>query len=521
MLKLRKSSLDWALAHVLAHGDTDVLPVPFEFRAIEHDRASVRDYVLAQDALAWLVRPQRSLLAPKMKYAFRSVTQLDPLDFLVFAALIRELADDIEARRVVIEKKVVFSYRVDVASGGQLFDGTVGYEQFRNRARNLLRKGSFSHVALADIADFYPRIYHHRLENALNAATTKTNHVKAIMRLLSGWNETESFGIPVGNQPSRLLAEAGLIDVDEALLATGANFVRYNDDFRFFGRSEAEAYRCLAFLADVLYKNHGLTLQPQKTFVTGADDFKGRFLGTPEDRESDSLREKFGELIAELGLANEYDEIDYSDLSHEQQQLVDSLNLKELFDEELESGDPDFSNLRFVLTRMGQLGDASLADAAIDHIDAAYPVFPEIIDYLRKVRNLDETEYARIGGKVLDALSDSIVSELEYHRMWGLHLFTDSTDWNNAERFFKMLGDARDQVTRRKLILAMGRAHQRSWFQMQWRNLFNEPPWTRRALIAAASCLAQDARKHWYKSIEARLDPLELAVMRWAKQNPF
>jgi hypothetical protein len=56
---------------------------------------------------------------------------------------------------------------------------------------------------------------------------------------------------------------------------------------------------------------------------------------------------------------------------------------------------------------------------------------------------------------------------------------------------------------------------------MQWRNLFNEPPWTRRALIAAASCLATDARKHWYKSIEARLDAVELAVMRWAKQNPF
>jgi hypothetical protein len=30
-----------------------------------------------------------------------------------------------------------------------------------------------------------------------------------------------------------------------------------------------------------------------------------------------------------------------------------------------------------------------------------------------------------------------------------------------------------------------------------------------------------DARKHWYKSIEERLDPLELAAARWAKANPF
>jgi hypothetical protein len=67
----------------------------------------------------------------------------------------------------------------------------------------------------------------------------------------------------------------------------------------------------------------------------------------------------------------------------------------------------------------------------------------------------------------------------------------------------------------------MGRAHQTHWFQKQWRNLFNESPWPKRALIAAASCMQADARKHWYNSIVARLDPLEKAVMRWASANPF
>lgn len=456
-----------------------------------------------------------------MRYAFRTITQLDPLDFLIFAALIREVADDIETRRVGNDKKVVFSYRVDVASDGQLFNPAIGYERFRARSRTILRRPHVTHVALADIADFYPRIYHHRLENALNAATNKSNHVKAIMHLLSGWNETETFGIPVGNQPSRLLAEITLSDVDEALLANGIAFTRYNDDFRIFSASHAEAYRSLAFLADVLYRNHGLTLQPQKTFVTTAEEFRERFLKTPEQRESDSLRDKFEQLAEELGLANEYEPIDYGDLTDEQQQLVDSLNLKGLFEEEIGSEEPDFVNVRFVLSRMAQLGDATLADAAIDNIEVLYPVVPEIVEYLRALRNLSGEEYARIGAKLLDALRDSIIGELEYHRMWGLHVFSESTEWNNAERFFQMLGEARDNVTRRKLILAMGRAHQRTWFQMQWRNLFNEPPWSRRALIAAGSCLPFDARKHWYKSIETRLDPLEAAVMRWAKANPF
>lgn len=67
----------------------------------------------------------------------------------------------------------------------------------------------------------------------------------------------------------------------------------------------------------------------------------------------------------------------------------------------------------------------------------------------------------------------------------------------------------------------MGRAGQRHWFQSHWRNLFDEPDWPRRALLAAGSCLTQDARNHWYRSVEPRLNPLEKAVMRWAKDNPF
>jgi|SRR6266446_1580111 len=79
--------------------------------------------------------------------------------------------------------------------------------------------------------------------------------------------------------------------------------------------------------------------------------------------------------------------------------------------------------------------------------------------------------------------------------------------------------EAGDPAVHRKLILAMGRAHQRHWFQTRWRDLFSESPWPKRALIAAASCLAADARKHWYNSIESWFDSLELAVMRWAESS--
>ena len=135
--------------------------------------------------------------------------------------------------------------------------------------------------------------------------------------------------------------------------------------------------------------------------------------------------------------------------------------------------------------------------------------------------NLSLEERSSIGAKIIDLLKDSIISELDYDRIWALDPFTHSIEWNNQQRFFELLASARDTSSRRQLILAMGRASQRHWFQSRWRDLFDEPHWSRRALLAAASCLSNDARKHWYRSVEPRLDPLEKAVMKWAKQHPF
>ena len=223
MITLQEQSLDWALAHAEACGDTDVFPIPFEYKAIRHHWETLRSQLAEQDVLKWTVRPLRNLLAPKARYGFRVVTQLDPLDFLLFAATIREICNSIEDRRVPQSDEVVYSYRAAPTMDGQLFDQKVGYRAFLNASRNVLETDpQISHVAVTDISDFYSRIYHHRLENALRASTEQINHVKAIMHLLSGWNNTETFGIPVGNAPCRLLAELTLIDVDAAFLANNA-----------------------------------------------------------------------------------------------------------------------------------------------------------------------------------------------------------------------------------------------------------------------------------------------------------
>ena len=197
MLNLQAASLDWALDHALNYGDTDLFPHCFEFEAIRHEWANVRPYLESVDLDTWQVRPHRQCLAPKGRYSFRVATQLDPLDFLLFTALVYEIGPSVEAARVDTDREVVFSYRFRPEPDGRMFATDVGYTDFVARTRDLIVAAGVTHVAIADIADFYPRVYHHPLENALAAENVSADHVRCVMKLLSGWSSYVSHGLPV------------------------------------------------------------------------------------------------------------------------------------------------------------------------------------------------------------------------------------------------------------------------------------------------------------------------------------
>jgi hypothetical protein len=520
MLRLQTDSLDWALQHALNYGDTDLLPLAFEFHAIAHDWIRVRGELAKADLDLLQVRPHRQLLAPKGRYAFRVTSQLDPLDFLLYTAAVYEIGPQIENGRIPRARDTVFSFRFDPEADGRIFSPDVGYPEFTARTRTLVADPQVAYVAVADIADFYPRVYHHPLENALDA-TGARDHSRCIMKLLDGWSASVSHGLPVGNAASRLLAELDIANIDEGLLAEGINFIRFNDDYRIFAASASEAYRHLASLAAQLYEVHGLTLQPNKTRILSVDQFQDWYLREPQEREVDALRERFHELLSEIGVEDEYAALNYDDLDDDQQALIDELNLKAIFEAEAAEDEPDLTTLRFSLRRMGQMGSADLVDPLMRNIESIHPVLPDIVNYLSQLRHLTPADRADIGRRWLDLLEDSVLAELEYHRIWALNVFATGTDWNNEARLVPMLGTLTDVGSRRQILLALGRAHAAHWFFAHRRNLFNESPWARRAFLAGASCLPPDQRKHWYASIESRLDLLEEAVVKWARANPF
>jgi hypothetical protein len=523
MLKLQPESLDWALAHVLTRGDTDILPLPFEYEAIAFDWEPLRSHLADIDIDTFAVRDLRRCLAPKHGLGLRIATQLDPLDTLIICALVYEVGTQFEAVRVPKSENRVFSYRFLPAGDGQMYDPSVTYSSFRARSLKMAQERPSGYMVITDIADFFPRLYAHPMENAMRvAAASAPDHARVITKLISAWNMSVSYGIPVGPAPFRLISEVTIADVDQALLAEGVDFCRFSDDFRIGVATEREGRLALATLAQVLSRNHGLTLQESKTEIIPASDFISRFSLTERDKERERLNADFSELLDAIGLDAGYLPIDYGDLSPELQEMVDSLNLWALISDEIwTSGSLDIPVTRFALSRIKQLGRQDEQDLLLPNLRRLAPVFREVLEALVAQDGLSGADKSELGGRLLDLFEHDTVGYLEYHREWILYPFQGSREWNQTDRLVRLTREHFDQMTVRALTLALGRANQGHWFRPRKEQVFQFSPWNRRAFLYAASSLPGDEAKHWYGSIAPRLDPLDRAVVKYARAHPM
>ncbi|MDD2728104.1 reverse transcriptase domain-containing protein [Malikia sp.] len=169
----------------------------------------------------------------------------------------------------------IFSYRlrkdlVDQEIPIHIFDSDFNYTKFRNFVSSRAKSESVKVVASCDISNFYDRLNLHRLENTLYAIKgINKSIVKLINELLLYWSGRDSYGIPVGSNASRILAEASLINVDKFLLSKKIDFCRYVDDYRFFARDASEAHSWLSILVERL-SHEGLFLNTSKTTIIEA-----------------------------------------------------------------------------------------------------------------------------------------------------------------------------------------------------------------------------------------------------------
>jgi hypothetical protein len=191
-----------AIANVVRYGDTDIFPLPFE-NHVFHDMADDTVKLLSDlhaHFLDWLVQhppAHEGALAPVSYTGFRWATQLDPLWNLYFLSLVLSISQEIEDQRVPKSEECVFSYRYSWdESQATLFDTEFNWRRFMLHSLEI--SNSYPIVVLCDVSEFYQRLGHHRLENALAHLNLKSDIPWRIMKFLENYSGTNSFGLPVG-----------------------------------------------------------------------------------------------------------------------------------------------------------------------------------------------------------------------------------------------------------------------------------------------------------------------------------
>jgi hypothetical protein len=518
-------SARFVIRNVARHGDTDVFPFPIENHWFYDSEENVVDLLMQLDVKfdEWLrsypVNFATSLSSVGYN-GFRAATQVDPIWNAYLLALIVEIGPDIEAARLPSDS--VFSYRFKPSEErSTLFDPEIGWAKFHRTAID--RATSFPFVASTDISDFYPRIYHHRLENALNQATRSSEVVRRIMEILKRLSGGTSYGLPVGGHAARLLAELLLNRTDRLLRASKISFCRFVDDYLLFAASTGSAQSALVQLSEILLTNEGLTLTRAKTRIMSQKEF-ARTSPFAEPAAADSADEEM--VRAFLGIRVSYDP--YSPTADEQyeslREQLQRFDITGMLARELNKSRVDESLTRQLVKSMRflspEIRDAAVS-SVIHNLRTLYPIFPSIAIMLRHL--LDELS-AEARGEVFETIRALILERSHIFLVpANLSFAIRILAFDRTEETDALLIGVYDQpktnmMVKRDVVLAMTRRRVDYWLSQQIRSFSVVTIWERRALIVGSYTLGDEGR-HWRERIRSELHETDRQFLRWVGEK--
>jgi hypothetical protein len=497
MLHLTPDSLDQALNAIQVHGYGEFFPDPPEFSLLVSKWNEVRSELIQVDLDLYEGYDVIFSFAPKSRLNVRRVALLHPYDLVFYTALVLALRDGIGSARLPPSENRVFSYHGEGAGAGVLYTDTPGYREFRESIHTRISAFPESYVGMTDIADFSPRIYQHRVINALQAACgiAFRDHIRALEKMLSRFSENVSYGIPIGPPASRLLGEAVLVDVDSTLLSFDIDFVRFTDDYVFFGQTPEDAEFGIRVLGETLFTNHGLTLQTAKTRILKGTEYIDRYLTTHSAKEEG--RRKLLELVGD------YDEaVSYDDMNEEQKREIDAMNLSEMLTDALAEGENvDFREVSFILGRLSALEKPELIPIVLNNIERLAPVAHSIAAFFRKFSSLEDTTRNQAATLLLDPILRNSKYASEYYAIWVLSIFANNAHWNHAESLLKILRETRSDAVRRFSALALATSGTRAQVVHVRQYLSSASSLCRTALMLASSRMGVDERKYLRQSL--------------------
>jgi len=517
-----------AIQNIATFGDTDVFPFPIE-RHIFFDREAGTLDLLREihrefnDFLNKYPPVCENHLAVVGYTGFRWVTQIDPAWNAYLLGLVISIGDEIESQRLPVQNQRVFSYRFHCDdTDKKIFDPSIGWREFQQTSVDRARNSS--HVLVCDIANFYPRVYHHRLENALKKVTYNTETVRRIMALLKEISKGYSFGLPIGGPAARLLSELLLNRMDRLLVTHSISFCRFVDDYHIFASSREEAYESLVFLSEKLLENEGLSLQKSKTRIMTSEEFLA-LSGFADSKEPVDQNE--AEARSFLSIRIHFDPYsstaveDYEELKRE----INRFDIVGMLAREIGKSRIHQALTKRLISAVRYL-DPPVRDEAVrsllDSLSTLYPVFPNVMILVKAVLpdigdSVRSYAFEKIRGLIA---SSSYIIKVPVNLCYAIRVLADDLSLQTDELLVMVYRETTSMIVRRDIILIMAKRDADYWISDVRRSFHTLTPWERRSLLIASYILG-DEGSHWRKQVREQLSPFDNLCRMWAAEKNY
>ncbi|MCP1640838.1 hypothetical protein J2T41_000432 [Pseudomonas citronellolis] len=516
-----------ALNNIIKNGDTDIFPYPIDniFFYEKNDIAASLLEEIHKDFDNQIIKnpiQQSRALQAVGYYGYRWGTQIDPIWNCYFLALVLSIANDIEKARIETSKNIVFSYRFKLdKETGKLFDNAYNWKSYSEASIEKSERSKY--VLKCDISDFYPRVYHHRIENALQKATNNTSVVQRIMVILGKLSKGASYGLPVGGPASRILSELLLNRVDKLLIMEGISFCRYADDYLIFADSEEDAYGSLITLSEKLHENEGLSIQKTKTQIMTSEEFRATSEFAPKTNETHQKSDQ--QELDFLKLKLFYDPYsptandDYDSLKEE----LGKFDIIGMLGSEINKNRINQALTRRLISSVRHLSDTLLQTAVIsliENLQVLYPVFPSVMILIKSTldRLSDETKDFVFKNLRLLISSNSYITRIPVNLGYSLRVLAYDTSDEADALLGKIFKEQENIAIKRDTILAMAQRNADYWISDRIKHYNSMTPWEQHSLLLGSFILG-DEGSHWRDKVKKELNSYEKAQLDWFSER--
>lgn len=530
--KMNDSDIKLALANISNFGDTDIFPFTIERHVFKDEESEIVKLIKEIDSnfrnkLNDDEPSNLNTCSPIGYTGYRWATQVDPIWNAYYLSLVISLAKDIEDHRIPKKLNQVFSYRFKPDNSlGSLFDMEINWRKFQEISLETIESSDYSYVVSCDIADFYTRIYHHRLENELLSLPTIGDKAKKINALLQKFSNGTSYGLPIGGPASRILAELALNRTDKTLQIKGIHFTRFVDDYFLYARSLEEAHSILNFIAIILLKNEGLALQKYKTLILTKSEFSKLIIlkiKAETDDKNEEVRSKFMSLPIRYDPYSPTAKEDYKRLQKE----LNQFDIISLLNQEIRKSKIHQQFSKRLLKAFKYItNDQAVSNAFIaicNNLDIFYPIFNQII-----ISVLDNLE--RLSGESKEVIkntlyklieTDSYIIQVELNASYLVRLISHF-EGLKSQQLLNILYDSKfpnSPLIRSLVMQSMIRWKATFWLSDKKPNFSTMNKWERRIFIIGCELILKDEGEHWIRAHKKGFSKLELIILEWAKSK--